>query len=108
MITHKRGATFTATIEITDDAGDPVDLTGSVAESAISSDIARFVLTCAIVSPALGLITVSATAAEAMQWRVGEYDWDIAIRSAGGIAEPWPVSSNFRFRVIESPTLMGG
>lgn len=108
MIVHKRGATFTATIEITDDAGDPVDLTGSTVESAIASEVARFVLTSVVAGPLLGLITVSATAAEAQQWRLGDYDWDIAIRSSVGVAEPWPVSSNFKIRVIDSPTLRGG
>ena len=105
MIDHKRGASFTATIEIADANGNPVEITGAEVLSAIASGVARHELTCLILNGPLGLVQITATAAQTAGWPLGEYVWDIVRVRDDGHAEPWPVDSNFRLRIIDSPTL---
>lgn len=105
VITHKRGASFTVTIQITDSEEAPVDLTGASIRSSLASDVARIDLACTILNPAEGLIQIAASATETRGWPLGEYDWDLAQILPGGGTNPWPVDRNIRLKVVESPTL---
>lgn len=89
----EQGATFTLDLSVTDDAGDPIDLTGYTARMSVKRDAretaALLELTTAnvriVITAASGLVTLILTAAETAAittWTRGVYDLELI--SAGG------------------------
>lgn len=81
-VTVKRGETFNLAWTLTDEAGNPVDVTGATATSAIASADGTFVapITATISPPNQVALTSNTTA-----WPIGTFDCDVRILLAGTV-----------------------
>lgn len=85
-ISHKRGDSFSLSGAIKDAQGVAVDLTGASLRCHLRQPDGVLIqaLTCAITDAAAGTYSISATAAEAAVWPLGNAKFDVELTDAQG------------------------
>ena len=86
-LTIEKGATFSSQITVKDDQGIEQDLTGYTARSQRRKSYyasSKYDFTVVVTSPALGLITMSMTAANTSNISPGRYVYDVEIENNSG------------------------
>lgn len=83
-----QGTDYTITVDVTDSAGDILDLTGYTATAQIrktytSSSLSATFFTS--ISAAAGQVTISLTDTQTSALEAGRYVYDLNIESAGGV-----------------------
>lgn len=89
-IQHKRGATLSYACALTDDAGDPVDLTGYTVTAEVRSSARELVSTADVTladqGTDPGVFTIEADAADTADWEAGALlRFDVRIESASRV-----------------------
>ena len=90
----KQGDTLNVTGVRTDDAGNPVDISGYSIASQLISGAYTHTLDCAVDDGAAGTFTMSASASETQSWPAKLYKFDIQFTRPGGEVSS-TVTSNF-------------
>lgn len=80
-ITHKAGDTLTWTLVRTDDAGDPVDISGVPVDAVFVRGPEKIVLTGAVTNGPAGEVTFTASAGDTASWLPGLYQGDVSFGS---------------------------
>lgn len=82
LLEHKRGSTFSAECQYTDDAGIPVPLGGITIKSQFRTPEGKLVSECeaTITDESAGKFSLKVPAEETSRWPVQRLDWDIQYR----------------------------
>lgn len=92
-ITHKAGDTLTWSLVRTDDAGDPVDITGVPVDAVFVRGPAKIALTGVVTNGPAGTVTFTVSAEDTAEWLPGLYTGDVSFGSPlATVASTDPVS----------------
>ncbi len=83
-----QGTDYTITVDVTDSAGDILDLTGYTATAQIRKTYTSSSLSATFttsISAAAGQVTISLTDTQTSALEAGRYVYDLNIESAGGV-----------------------
>lgn len=80
-ITHKAGDTLTWSLVRTDDAGDPVDITGVPVDAVFVRGPAKIELVGAVTDGPAGEVTFTVSAEDTAAWLPGLYTGDVSFGS---------------------------